>query len=71
VTAETGVEVPSTLACTGTKTLASFTDVTVGGKAIGSLNPTAFSGGDPNTHVSPHLRQGLHGDLYLETVTCT
>jgi hypothetical protein len=50
--AETGVEVPSTLTCSGSKTLASFTDVTVDGTALGSLDPVKQSGGDPDIVVS-------------------
>jgi Peptidase A4 family len=61
--AETGVAVPSTLTCSGTKTLASFTDVTVDGTAMGSLDPVKQSGGDPDIVVS-----AISGKTF--TVTC-
>lgn len=50
--AETGVEAPDTLACTPTRTLASFTGDTVDGTALGSLDPALASGGDPHIVVS-------------------
>jgi hypothetical protein len=50
--AETNVEVPNTLACTPTKTLASFTGDTVDGTALGSLDPVLESSGDPHIVVS-------------------
>lgn len=59
--AETVVEVPSTLTCSGTKTLASFTDVTVNGRAM--VNPVKLSGIDPDITVSP-----ISGETFK--VTC-
>ena len=50
--AETIVEAPNTLSCTPTQTLASFTDDTVDGTPLGSLDPTLVSGGDPDITVS-------------------
>jgi hypothetical protein len=62
--AETIVEAPNTLACTPTKTLASFTGDTVDGTALGSLHPSLITGGDPDITVS-----SVSGKTF--SVTCT
>jgi len=50
--AETIVEVPSTLSCAPSETLAAFTGDTVDGTALGSLSPTEVTGSDPDIVVS-------------------
>jgi len=62
--AETIVEAPNTLSCSPTKVLASFTGDTVDGTALGSLDPTLFTGGDPDITVS-----AVSGKTFK--VTCT
>jgi hypothetical protein len=62
--AETIVEAPNTLSCAPTETLASFTGDTVDGSPLGSLDPTLFSGGDPDITVS-----AVSGKTFK--VTCT
>jgi hypothetical protein len=62
--AETIVEVPSNLSCTPHETLASFTDDTVDGTALGSLSPVEENGGNPRITIS-----AVSGKTF--TVTCT
>ena len=62
--AETVVAAPDTLSCSPAKTLASFTGDTVDGTALGSLDPTLLSGGDPDITVS-----AVSGKTFK--VTCT
>jgi hypothetical protein len=62
--AETIVEVPSNLSCTPHETLASFTDDTVDGAALGSLSPIEENGGSTHITVS-----AVSGKTFA--VTCT
>jgi len=50
--AETVVEVPATLSCAPTQTLAAFTGDTVDGSPLGSLNPVKVTGSNPHIIVS-------------------
>jgi hypothetical protein len=50
--AETVVEVPATLSCAPTQTLAAFTGDTVDGSPLGSLDPVKVTGTDPHIIVS-------------------
>jgi hypothetical protein len=62
--AETIVEVPSNLSCSPDETLASFTDDTVDGTALGSLSPVEENAGNPHISIS-----AVSGKTFA--VTCT
>jgi Peptidase A4 family len=61
--AETVVQVPASLSCAPTQTLAAFTGDTVDGSPLGSLDPVKVTGSNPHISVS-----AVNGEEF--SVTC-